>query len=115
MTDYCVNNHPYEGDNVRITNIGRRVCMTCRRASNRRSDAKKRARAKAARNDPPPQFDGSNPHREYICQEIEFLAGTDHPENIAQRLGYSQYDNLRLVLRRWQRSDLVQRLERSAA
>jgi hypothetical protein len=110
VTDYCPHDHPYEGDNLRISSIGRRICMTCRRASNRRSDAKRRAQAKTGN---PADHDNSNPHREYVCEEVAFLAGTDTPEQIAVRLGYAEFDTMRTVLKRWGRADLVKRLERT--
>lgn len=47
-------------------------------------------------------------HGRYIIEEVEHLAGTDHPARIARRLGYTDHLNLRDALRRWGRNDLSQ-------
>jgi hypothetical protein len=33
---HCLRGHPFAGDNLRIDNLGRRVCVTCRRAQEQR-------------------------------------------------------------------------------
>jgi hypothetical protein len=48
--------------------------------------------------------------RAYVCGEVEHLAGTDHPDRIAQRLGYRDRKSLIEVLTRWGRRDLARLL-----
>lgn len=47
-------------------------------------------------------------------EDVEWLLGTDRPDNIARRLGYADLASLTKVLRRWDRNDLVARLNRHA-
>ncbi len=47
---------------------------------------------------------------EMVIAEVEFLAGSDHPEAIAHRLGYGDPRNLERVLYRAGRGDLWQRI-----
>ena len=42
-----------------------------------------------------------------VVEEVEFLLGTDSPESIAHRLGYSTGDNLARVLYRAERPELA--------
>ena len=78
-------------------------CEPCAEA-NRRRNREQRERDAAKK---------FNPHQAYTCEEVEFLAGTDHPERIAVRLGYAEFDYLRTVLKRWRRRDLVELLEKT--
>ena len=50
--------------------------------------------------------------RDLVLEEIRWLAGTDHPDNIARRLGYSSEHSLTAQLQHWGRHDLVARLTR---
>lgn len=50
-----------------------------------------------------------------VIEDAEWLLGTDHPERIAQRLGYATVDTLRTTLRRNGRDDLAQQLTDGAA
>lgn len=45
---HCLHGHPFEGDNLSIDCLGRRVCITCRRAKDRRLKEKKRAQRATA-------------------------------------------------------------------
>ncbi len=45
-------------------------------------------------------------------EDVEWLLGTDAPDNIAHRLGYADLDVLLDLLRRWDRADLATRLIR---
>lgn len=51
---------------------------------------------------------------EYVINEAEYLLGTDWPENIAHRLGYTNIDNLICALRRWGRPDLAERFNKAS-
>lgn len=48
--------------------------------------------------------------RAVVIEDVEWIVGTDHPENIARRLGYTNAENLATLLRRWGREDLSARL-----
>lgn len=50
--------------------------------------------------------------REERIEDVEWLLGTDSPDNIAARLGYKDAANLATLLRRWDRPDLAARLAR---
>ena len=50
--------------------------------------------------------------RDLVLEEVRWLAGTDHPDNIARRLGYCDGDSLSKQLRNWGQRDLVARLTR---
>ena len=51
--------------------------------------------------------------RDYVIGELEFLIGTDTTENLAVRLGYKKgIPSLYRALERWEREDLIARLER---
>ena len=50
--------------------------------------------------------------RDQVIEDCEWLAGTDHPDNIARRLGYSSEHSLTAQLQRWGQCDLVARLTR---
>ena len=50
--------------------------------------------------------------RDLVLEEVRWLAGTDHPDNIARRLGYSSGDSLSKQLRNWGQRDLAARLTR---
>ena len=50
--------------------------------------------------------------RDLVIEEIEWLAGYDHPDNIARRLGYRNGDSLTKQLWNWGQRDLVARLTR---
>ena len=52
--------------------------------------------------------------RQAKLEDVEWLVGTDSPQNIATRLGYKDLGNLTAVLQRWGRDDLAQRLTRGA-
>ena len=52
--------------------------------------------------------------RQAKLEDVEWLVGTDSPQNIATRLGYKDLGNLTAVLQRWGRDDLAQRLIRGA-
>lgn len=47
-------------------------------------------------------------------EDLEWLVGTDTPENISRRLGYSDLDTLIRSLQRWDRPDLLAKLNRNA-
>ena len=48
--------------------------------------------------------------RDTLPAEVEHLLGTDRPDRIAQRLGYSNLNQLTSVLTRYGRPDLSRRL-----
>ena len=50
--------------------------------------------------------------RDLVIEDVEWLAGTDHPDSIARRLGYRNGDSLTKKLRIWGQHDLVARLTR---
>ena len=50
--------------------------------------------------------------RDLVLEEVRWLAGTDHPDNIARRLGYCDGDSLRKQLWNWGQRDLAARLTR---
>ena len=50
--------------------------------------------------------------RDLVLEDVEWLAGTDHPDNIARRLGYRNGDSLTKQLWNWGQRDLVARLTR---
>ena len=57
---------------------------------------------------------GGRPASRYdqVIEDCEWLAGTDHPDNIARRLGYRNGDSLTRQLWNWGQRDLVARLTR---
>jgi hypothetical protein len=54
-------------------------------------------------------------HRGAVVADLEWILGTDQPDRVAERLGYSDADSLRGVLYRWGRSDLAVRLGMAGA
>ena len=50
--------------------------------------------------------------RDQVIEDCEWLAGTDHPDNIARRLGYRNGDSLTKQLWNWGQRDLAARLTR---
>ena len=48
--------------------------------------------------------------RDLVLEEVRWLAGTDHPDNIARRLGYRNGDSLTKQLWNWSQRDLAARL-----
>ena len=50
--------------------------------------------------------------RDQVIEDCEWLAGTDHPDNIARRLGYRSGDSLTKQLWNWGQRDLAARLTR---
>jgi hypothetical protein len=52
--------------------------------------------------------------RQERIRDIEWIIDTDHPERIAQRLGYERPESLVRTLQRWGRHDLANRLERAS-
>ena len=50
--------------------------------------------------------------RQAVIEDVEWVAGTDHPDNIARRLGYRNGDSLSKQLWNWGQRDLVARLTR---
>lgn len=48
--------------------------------------------------------------RDQVIEDCEWLAGTDHPDNIARRLGYRNGDSLTKQLWNWGQRDLAARL-----
>ena len=48
--------------------------------------------------------------RDLVLEEVWWLAGTDHPDNIARRLGYRNGDSLTKQLWNWGQRDLAARL-----
>ena len=50
--------------------------------------------------------------RDQVIEDCEWLAGTDHPDNIARRLGYRNGDSLTKQLWNWSQRDLAARLTR---
>ena len=44
-----------------------------------------------------------------VIEDIEWIAGTGHPEAIARRVGYGKASTMYGLLRRWGRQDLVDR------
>lgn len=42
---HCIHGHPFSGDNLRINTRGERVCRTCDRATQKRSQQRRRERA----------------------------------------------------------------------
>ena len=47
--------------------------------------------------------------RAHVLEDAEWIVGTDHPEHIARRVGYTDAKQLYDALRRWGRQDLVDR------
>lgn len=56
----------------------------------------------------------SEERRQYVTGEVSHLLGTDWPDNIARRLGYSDAASLNASLAKWGRRDLAARFEKSA-
>ena len=50
--------------------------------------------------------------RQAVIEDCEWVAGTDHPDNIARRLGYCDGDSLSNQLRNWGQHNLAARLTR---
>ena len=50
--------------------------------------------------------------RDQVIEDCEWVAGTDHPDNIARRLGYSSEHSLTAQLQHWGQRDLAARLTR---
>lgn len=50
--------------------------------------------------------------RDQVIEDCEWLAGYDHPDNIARRLGYRNGDSLTKQLWNWGQRDLGGRLTR---
>ena len=50
--------------------------------------------------------------RDLVLEEVRWLAGTDHPDNIARRLGHSSVRRLADQVKCWGRPDLADRLRR---
>ena len=50
--------------------------------------------------------------RDQVIEDVEWLAGTDHPDNLARRLGYKSGVSLVTQLQHWRRYDLAARLTR---
>ena len=50
--------------------------------------------------------------RDQVIEDCEWVAGTDHPDNIARRLCYSSEHSLTAQLQCWGQRDLVARLTR---
>ena len=50
--------------------------------------------------------------RDQVIEDCEWLAGTDHPDNIARRLGYRNGDSLTKQLWNWGQHNLAARLTR---
>jgi hypothetical protein len=47
-----------------------------------------------------------------VLEEVRFLAGTDHPDRLAARLGYRNGISLVTQLQHWGRYDLAERVTR---
>ena len=50
--------------------------------------------------------------RDQVIEDCEWLAGYDHPDNIARRLGYRNGVSLVTQLQHWRRYDLAERVTR---
>ena len=50
--------------------------------------------------------------RDLVLEEVQWLAGYDHPDNLARRLGYKSGVSLVTQLQHWRRYDLAARLTR---
>ena len=50
--------------------------------------------------------------RDQVIEDVKWIAGFDHPDNIVRRLGYSSEHSLTAQLQHWGRRDLVARLTR---
>ena len=50
--------------------------------------------------------------REQVIEDVEWIAGFDHPDNIARRLGYRNGVSLVTQLQHWGRYDLAERVTR---
>ena len=48
--------------------------------------------------------------REQVIEDVEWIAGFDHPDNIARRLGYRNGVSLVTQLQYWGRHDLATRV-----
>ena len=48
--------------------------------------------------------------RDLVLEEVRFLAGTDHPDRLAARLGYRNGISLVTQLQHWGRHDLATRV-----
>lgn len=80
----------------------RRMCSTeCAHASWWRQSKERVAAARMAR---------TNLRHDTVTSEVEFLLGTDSPDSIARRLGYSCADMVSKRLTEWGRTDLATRL-----
>ena len=50
--------------------------------------------------------------REQVIEDIEWVAGFDHPDSLAERLGYKSAKTLTTQLQHWGRYDLAERVTR---
>ena len=50
--------------------------------------------------------------RDLVLEEVRWLAGNDHPDNLARRLGYKSGVSLVTQLQHWRRYDLAERVTR---
>ena len=50
--------------------------------------------------------------RDLVLEEVQWLAGYDHPDNLARRLGYKSGVSLVTQLQHWRRYDLAERVTR---
>ena len=50
--------------------------------------------------------------RDQVIEDVEWVAGTDHPDNLARRLGYKSGVSLVTQLQHWRRYDLAERVTR---
>ena len=50
--------------------------------------------------------------RDQVIEDVEWLAGYDHPDNLARRLGYKSGVSLVTQLQHWRRYDLAERVTR---
>lgn len=57
-------------------------------------------------------FQDDPERRAYVLGEVECLAGTDWPDNLARRLEYADANSLNAALHHWGRPDLAAKFER---
>ena len=48
--------------------------------------------------------------KQHVIEDVEWIIGTDHPDNVARRLGYRSSKCLADQVKLWGRPDLADRL-----
>jgi hypothetical protein len=87
-----------------VRHAGRGLCTACMRREHR---AKQRERNGL---EPTKGYRRSDDELKALTEEAEFLFGTDHPYNIAKRLGYKSFHGFTSMLRGQGRDDLADKM-----